>query len=58
MQISDVDDDVYQQKQSMHNSAAAAGRGVGRKRSILAINDPHAVFDALQATSNLQAVSL
>lgn len=37
-------------------AAGAAGRG-GRKKSILALNDPQAVYDAMQPVANLVSVS-
>lgn len=36
-------------------AAGAAGRG-GRKKSILALNDPQAVYDAMQPAANLVSV--
>jgi len=37
-------------------AAGVAGRG-GRKKSILALNDPQAVYDAMQPVANLVSVS-
>ena len=57
--MSDGEEDNYHHKNVQAAAAAAANAGArgGRKKSILALNDPHAVFDALQAMPNLAAVS-
>ena len=44
-------------KPDVQTAAGAAGRG-GRKKSILALNDPQAVYDAMQPTANLVSVSI
>ena len=44
-------------KADVQSAVGAVGRG-GRKKSILALNDPQAVYDALQPTANLVSVRL